>query len=143
MKRYMLLSTTCAALVLVLASMASAQTVQTAPNNPDGSCPEGFVQVNAPFCAQESPNTPGRIFGFGESDLAPQTDNLRQTPDGLQYSDLPDVIPGETETTQYAAPVAETPTASATTSALPATGGPSLVLLAGVFLVGTRLLLRR
>ena len=28
------------------------------------------MNVNAPFCAQESHNTPGRIFGYGEGDLA-------------------------------------------------------------------------
>lgn len=63
-------------------------------------------------------------------------DGLRQTPDGLQYSDLPDAIPGPTQTTS--------PTVNATTTtALPATGGPSLALLAGTLLVGTGLMLRR
>ena len=44
--------------------------IDTVPLNPDGTCPEGYVTVNAPFCAQESPNTPGRIFGYGEGDVA-------------------------------------------------------------------------
>lgn len=49
-------------------SPVTARGAQTAPLNPDGTCPEGFVRVNAPFCAEESPNTPGRIFGYGEGD---------------------------------------------------------------------------
>ena len=89
------------------------------PLNPDGTCPEGYVTVNAPFCAQESPNTPGRIFGYGEGDLAPAAAQYDQ------YSPAAD---------QYAAP------ADDDTDALPATGGPALLLSAGVLLLGTGLL---
>ncbi len=165
MKRFILLAAMCGALVLTAATIALAQTVQTAPNNPDGSCPEGFVQVNAPFCAQESPNTPGRVFGFGEGDLAPQpsaptqyaseapvgqfpaicgANTIDQFPEGTVCTEgggfnLPEEVP---TATQYAEPV--TPAVSATTTtALPATGGPSLALLAGALLVGAGLVLRR
>jgi len=83
------------------------------PLTPDGTCPEGFATVNAPFCVEESPNTPGRIFGYGEGDLSsaqsapaspgaeqtpdsgtdpcPDPNYPRETPDGCQASDLPDV----------------------------------------------------
>lgn len=46
---------------------------ETTAVNADGTCPVGFVRTNAAgnlACAEESPNTPGRIFGFGEGDLA-------------------------------------------------------------------------
>jgi hypothetical protein len=63
-----------AALAQSASSSASADikagAADTVPLNPDGTCPEGFVSVNAPFCAEESPNTPGRIFGYGEGDLS-------------------------------------------------------------------------
>jgi hypothetical protein len=63
-----------------------AREARTVPLNPDGTCPEGFVTVNAPFCVEESPNTPGRVFGYGEGDLssapsAPASPGAEQTPD--------------------------------------------------------------
>ena len=206
MRRFTLLAALCAALVLAMAPTAFGQTVQTTPNNPDGSCPEGFVQVNAPFCAQESPNTPGRIFGFGEGDLAPEAP---VAPSGVQYADpettsfefdpeadcstqalinanpfgcfipSPETVGSEftAATTQDAvnrglqtqeqaceqpvylasifapncgatvseAPnqVESTPSPTTTTTAIPATGGPSLALLAGALLIGADLVLRR
>ncbi len=192
MKRFMLLAAMCGALVLTAATIALAQTVQTAPNNPDGTCPEGFVQVNAPFCAQESPNTPGRVFGFGEGDpvtppatLAGQSQYdpaadcstqaaINANPFGC-FVPTPETVGSEFTaattqddvnrglTTQEAAcqqPVylasifaancdgaaADTPSESgmtATTTSLPATGGPSLALIAGALLVGAGLVLRR
>lgn len=87
----------------------------TVPLNEDGTCPEGFVTVNAPFCAQESPNTPGRVFGFGEGDSAPQT----------------------------SAPTQNTAADTQATTALPATGGLSLALISGALLLGAGLVLRR
>ncbi len=121
MRRCMLLAVMCAALVLAMAPVASGQTVETAPLNPDGTCPEGFVTVNAPFCAQESPNTPGRIFGYGEGDLV----------DPTQYA----------PTTTAEAIDEETPSTT-TTTPLPDTGGPSLALVAGALLLGAGLVLR-
>ena len=47
---------------------SNARAPETAPLIGVGTCPEGFVTVNAPFCVEESPNTPGRIFGYGEGD---------------------------------------------------------------------------
>ncbi len=117
MRRLLYLATLSMLFMMVLAPTALAQTVETVPLNPDGACPEGFVTVNAPFCAQESPNTPGRIFGYGEGDLAPATAQYDQ------YTPAAD---------QYAAP--------ADTAALPATGGPALLLSAGVLLLGAGLL---
>ncbi len=167
MRRFMLLTAMCGALVLTATTIALAQTVQTAPQNPDGSCPEGFVQVNAPFCAQESPNTPGRVFGFGEGDLTgqyaqPETQSdssfvpcplgLDQYPAGTACGEggsyiLPNGLPAQGTLSegggeQIAEPQATAPT-QATTEALPATGGPSPILLAGALLVGAGLVLRR
>ena len=48
---------------------------------------------------------------------------------------------GTTTATQQ--PVAQTPAATQATTALPATGGPSLALLAGALLIGAGLVLRR
>jgi hypothetical protein len=78
--------------ILLFAAMALdseaiiAREARTVPLNPDGKCPEGFVTVNAPFCVEESPNTPGRVFGYGEGDLssaqsAPASPGAEQTPD--------------------------------------------------------------
>ena len=89
--------------------------IDTVPLNSDGTCPEGYVTVNAPFCAQESPNTPGRIFGYGEGDVASAS----------------------------ASPAASaSASASASVSALPETGGPVsvLALVPLVLLVGTGVL---
>ena len=84
------------------------------PLNADGTCPEGFVTVNAPVCVEESPNTPGRILGFGEGDLAASGD-------------------------QYVVP--ETPSAPKTgTATLPDTGGPAFLIPAAVLLIGSGLL---
>ena len=83
-------------MVVVLMSIFAAMTLssgsvvareaRTIPLPPDGKCPEGFVTVNAPFCVEESPNTPGRVFGYGEGDLssaqsAPASPGAEQTPD--------------------------------------------------------------
>lgn len=87
---------------------------ETAPLNADGTCPEGFVTVNAPFCAEESPNTPGRIFGYGEGDLATQSPAESQQPAADQYAD-----DDASEMTQ-----------------LPDTGGPALLPIAGLALIG-------
>jgi hypothetical protein len=89
--------------------------IDTVPLNPDGTCPEGYVTVNAPFCAQESPNTPGRIFGYGEGDVASVS----------------------------ASPTASaSASASASVSVLPETGGSVsvMVLVPLVLLVGTGIL---
>ena len=79
MRRVLLLLGACLVMSLVFAQGAMAQqnladiranAAETIPLPADGTCPEGFVTVNAPLCAEESPNTPGRIFGYGEGDLA-------------------------------------------------------------------------
>ena len=73
--------------------------------------------------------------GFGGADTG-----TRVTPDGTQYSNLPDVVPGATQyapTTTSEAVDEETPSTT-TTTPLPDTGGPSLLLPAtGVLLLGT------
>jgi len=157
---------------LLFSSVASAQSASASPSpitargadtvplNPDGTCPEGYVTVNAPFCAQESPNTPGRIFGYGEGDLASATADptasasaepcnggpTRITPDGIQCSNLPDVIPGSASPDATASASAS---ASSSASALPETGGPvsvmalvPLVLLVGTGIVALRIVRR-
>ena len=74
MRRLLYLAALCMAATLVFTPAAFGQTdspitargAQTAPLNADGTCPEGFVNVNAQFYAQESANTAGRICGYDE-----------------------------------------------------------------------------
>lgn len=112
----------------------TARGADTAPVNANGTCPSGFVRTNAPgnlACAEESPNTPGRIFGYGEGDLATQEAAAPQAPQ--QQS-------GEGTTasaTQYADDEA--------IAELPDTGGPSVLLLGGglALVLGGLLLYKR
>lgn len=99
-------------------STITSRGADTVPLNPDGTCPEGFVTVNAPFCAEESPNTPGRIFGFGEGDLATPTASEEQ----------------------YVAPATPATPAPSTQTTLPDTGGPALLLPAAGLLLASGLL---
>ncbi|HSK82960.1 MAG TPA: hypothetical protein VK902_06065, partial [Rubrobacter sp.] len=91
----------------------TARGADTVPLNPDGTCPPGYVTVNAPFCAEESPNTPGRIFGYGEGDLAPATPGPVEP---LTAAPTATATPGPVE------PLTAAPTATATATA-DATGG--------------------
>lgn len=128
-------------------SAITARGADTVPLNPDGTCPEGYVTVNAPFCAEESPNTPGRIFGYGEGDLASATASpvastsaepcggrpTRVTPDGIQCSNLPDVAFGSASPDASAS---ASSSASVSASTFPETGGPiSLMALAPLALL--------
>jgi LPXTG-motif cell wall-anchored protein len=114
----------------------TARGADTAPLNPDGTCPEGYVTVNAPFCAQESPNTPGRIFGYGEGDLATASATASAT-----------ATPTATAT---ATSTATTSAASAAGGSLPDTGGSTaplmgigaLMLLAGAGIMSFRIVRR-
>ncbi len=120
----------------------TARGAETVPLNPDGTCPEGFVTVNAPFCAEESPNTPGRIFGYGEGDLASAGASASAT-----------ATPTATSTPTATATATASSTASASAAVggqLPATGGPTstlgigaLLLLVGSGIFSARLMRRR
>lgn len=167
MKRLLHLSVLSAMLVLALAAVAWAQTPtcedddgycetvgglpltqpESAPGVPDytgplaGDVPQYQYDSEAPveeFPAICGANTldqfpEGTVCTEGGGFNLPEDtgDGLRQTPDGLQYSDLPDVVPS----------AGSSATTTATT-ALPATGGPSLALIVGTLLVGAGLVLR-
>ena len=103
MRRFMLLTALCAALVLALTPAVMAQTTdqfdcgdfefqEDAQDvfNQDPSDPSGLDEDDGPDDGIACENLPSR----GGSD----TPNTRITPDGLQYSDLPDAIPGDTGT---------------------------------------------
>lgn len=102
---------------------------------------------------QERPDGSGcdLVGSASSADPCPDPNYPRQTPDGCQASDLPDVpqddgivqppeeIPGSSLAAQYqySAP-------SASPGVLPATGGPSLIALgAGILLVGGGIIARR
>ncbi len=164
MRRFMLLAAMCAALVLVMAPAGLAQSrgpsgadgtyncadfdfqedAQAFFNNDPGDTngldgPPGDASTGQPGVACEELPSRGTTTGGGMTQqpttptqyTQPETPNTRVTPDGIQYSALPDATPS-----------AEVPVASTTTTALPATGGPSLVLLASALLIGGGLILR-
>lgn len=142
MKRFMLLAAMCAALVLAMAPAVMAQT--SGPSGADGTfnC-EDFTDQGQ---AQEfSLSDPGDTNGLDEDGDGIVCESLPTATPGGESG--PILVPGEGESipmAQYAQPVtpAQMPTTVPTT-ALPATGGPSLALLAGALLLGTGLVLRR
>lgn len=105
------------------------------------------------------------VPGAGESSASPDASAsaepcnggpTRVTPDGIQCSDLPDVIPGATAeatadaTVESEATASSSATAEASASALPDTGGVTpalalvpLALLAGAGLLSVRILRHR
>lgn len=149
MRRYMLAATMCAVLVLAMAPTAGAQTPSQdgCPHLPDGTptvvnaagttCTDpntGEIVVDTGTNPLSSPcpeSSPGNIYTFeggvcvlnGE---APGVPNTRSTPDGIQYSNLPDAIPTEAPT-QYAQPMT-------TQYAQPPGGqpGPTTIMATGV-----------
>lgn len=132
MRRLLLMSALSMPGTLFFATMASAQSASssasayaedggaitargadTMPPNPDGTRLEGYVTVNAPFYAEESPDTPDRVFGHREGNLASCTARpaasvsaqrpcggspTRVTPNGIQCSELSDLISGSPST---------------------------------------------
>ena len=73
------------------------------------------MTVNAPFCAQESPNTPGRIFGYGEGDLASASPAASSASPGTAAA-----TSSATATPEAVAPKATPSEASPATKAKPA-----------------------
>ena len=137
MRRFMLLAAMCAALVLALATAAFGQT--RGPSGADGTfnCGDFDTQEQAQAFLNQDPGDTNGLDG-------PPGDAFTGRP-GVACEDLPSVgggtmMPTEPPT-QYQQP--ETPVTDMTTTALPATGGPSLALLAGALLLGTELVLRR
>ncbi|QIN80335.1 LPXTG cell wall anchor domain-containing protein [Rubrobacter marinus] len=137
MRRFMLLVGLCAVLVSVLATAAYAQT--SGPSGADGTY--NCVDFTDQGQAQEFYNNdPG------------DTNGLDEDGDGIACESLPTAVPGDDGGTvlvpaggggyQYVEPTTPATTTTAAT-ALPATGGPSLALLAGALLVGAGLVLRR
>jgi hypothetical protein len=77
------------------------------------------------------------VFGPGvlggrkaQEDPCPDPDFPRETPDGCQASDLPDVEFGPDASPTASPTASATASASASVSALPATGGPAVSMLA-------------
>ena len=128
MRRFMLLAALCAALVLAMAPVALAQAGDLdcanfatqeeaqAVYDADPSDPNGLDDDNDGIACETLPT------GGGGTDTGGST--------GYQYTPAPSQGSGEL-------------LESGGDLALPATGGPSLVLLAGTLLVGAGLVLRR
>jgi hypothetical protein len=128
MRRLLLLLALCMALALVLSAPAMAQSASASPpageGNPCfGQSAECYAEFGIDPPASVSPS----------ADPCPDPNFPRETPDGCQASDLPDVEFGP-DASPTASPVASptalpSATASATAessvSALPETGGPS------------------
>ena len=139
MRRFMLLAALCAALELVLAAAAVAQS--RGPSGADGTynCEDFDDQGQA---QEFSLSDPGDTNGLDEDGDGIVCESLPTAVPGGE--DGPQYIPGEGESPtnyQYVEPV--TPAAPTTTTALPVTGGPSVALLAGALLIGAGLVLRR
>lgn len=97
----------------------------------DLDCADFVSRAEAQAVLDADPGDPYGLDADGDGVACEEDDTrtgTRVTPDGLQYSDLPDVVP--------------TPTVGTATT-LPATGGPSPALLAGALLVGAGLVLSR
>ncbi len=154
MRKVLLLASLCMALALVLSAPAMAQ---SAEGNPCGGFEPGSPEA-AQCYADLGVEPPGGDVGLATSvppsesaspsaDPCPDPNFPRETPDGCQASDLPDVSFGD-DVSPTASPTASptvSPTASATASAsasvsaLPETGGPVSVLALGslALLVGS------
>ncbi len=147
--------------VLMLAPAAMGQTPSCADD-------DGYCVSYGPFPTEQPASVPGVPDYNGP--LASDIPATQVTPDGVQYDVItaPTQSASEAPVGQFPAICSadtidqfpegtvcvegggfnlpeEVPTATpaATTTALPATGGPSLVLIAGVLLVGAGLVLRR
>jgi hypothetical protein len=126
-------------LALVLSAPAMAQSASASPPAGEGNPCFGLEGAEAEECYAE--------FGIGPPASAPPValctdpDFPRETPDGCQASDLPDVEfgPDASPTASPTASATASASASASVEALPETGGPVSVLALGslALLVGS------
>ena len=131
----LLLASLCMVLALVLSAPAMAQSASASPPAGEGNPCFGLEGAEAEECYAE--------FGIGPSASAPPValctdpDFPRETPDGCQASDLPDVEFGPDASPTASATASAS--ASASVEALPETGGPVSVLALGslALLVGS------
>ena len=142
MRRFMLLAALCAALVLMLATAALAQS--RGPSGADGTynCEDFDFQEDAQDFYNQDTSDPDGLDGpigtgfTGEQGVACEELPSRGTgtgTTGAQYTQQPAAAQGGGQQLME----------SGGDLALPATGGPSLALLAGALLVGAGLVLRR
>ena len=135
MRKVLLLASLCMVLALVLSAPAMAQSASASPPAGEGNPCFGLEGAEAEECYAE--------FGIGPSASAPPValctdpDFPRETPDGCQASDLPDVEFGPDASPTASA--TDSASASASVEALPETGGPVSVLALGslALLVGS------
>jgi hypothetical protein len=131
----LLLASLCMVLALVLSAPAMAQSASASPPAGEGNPCFGLEGAEAEECYAE--------FGIGPPASAPPValctdpDFPRETPDGCQASDLPDVEFGPDASPTASATASAS--ASASVEALPETGGPVSVLALGslALLVGS------
>ena len=122
----LLLASLCMVLALVLSAPAMAQSASASPPAGEGNPCFGLEGAEAEECYAE--------FGIGPSASAPPValctdpDFPRETPDGCQASDLPDVEFGPDASPTASATASAS--ASASVEALPETGGPAVSVLA-------------
>ena len=135
MRKVLLLASLCMVLALVLSAPAMAQSASASPPAGEGNPCFGLEGAEAEECYAE--------FGIGPPASAPPValctdpDFPRETPDGCQASDLPDVVFGPDASPTASATASAS--ASASVEALPETGGPVSVLALGslALLVGS------
>jgi hypothetical protein len=135
LRKVLLLASLCMVLALVLSAPAMAQSASASPPAGEGNPCFGLEGAEAEECYAE--------FGIGPPASAPPValctdpDFPRETPDGCQASDLPDVEFGPDASPTASATASAS--ASASVEALPETGGPVSVLALGslALLVGS------
>ncbi len=140
LRKLLLLASLSMVLALVLSAPAMAQSASASPPAGEGNPCFGLEGAEAEECYAE--------FGIGppasatpSADPCPDPNFPRETPDGCQASDLPDVEfgPDASPTASPTASATASASASASVSALPETGGPVSVLALGslALLVGS------
>jgi hypothetical protein len=135
LRKVLLLASLCMVLALVLSAPAMAQSASASPPAGEGNPCFGLEGAEPEVCTAE--------FGIGPPASAPPValctdpDFPRETPDGCQASDLPDVEFGPDASPTASATASAS--ASASVEALPETGGPVSVLALGslALLVGS------
>ena len=158
MRKVLQLAALCMALAFALSTPAMAQSASASasascvPNGEGGEACSGLSDEEASELAAQGyscDQTDNGVYCEGIPPASPSADPCpdpnfpRETPDGCQASDLPDVSFGADASptaSSTASPTASsTATASASASSLPETGGPVSVLALGslALLVGT------